>query len=331
MLIARDAAQAKRSMTYATLLFQVTILCAIWAAILVLADRPGLMPNEVAKYIFDTHAYFGLKGFFIIGVIALAMSTADSTINATTVVIANDVLPPLKLQKEGSLRAAKYATLFLGGFAVLLALYEQGLLRIILLSACFYSPIVTVPMMLAIFGFETSRRVVLMAMGVGAVTVTACLIAFKSVNSFFPGMIANLVVMLGAHYLLGEEGGWGNNPLSPKVGYASHLTQREGWKSWIETAKRFQLSSLERTLPAETYFYSLFGFYIFTSTYASFYLLPEALVAQFSIPVQYRTIFSATSVHHLSGFSYLASSTQSKAFNGMDLAFEYFFIILYCG
>jgi hypothetical protein len=51
---------------------------------------------------------------------------------------------------------------------------------------------------------------VLMAMGAGAVTVTACLFAFKSVNSFLPGMLANLVVKLGAHYLLGEPGGWGH-------------------------------------------------------------------------------------------------------------------------
>ena len=56
-----------------------------------------------------------------------------------------------------------------------------------------------------------------MAMAAGFTTVVACLAYFKSVNSFFPGMIANFLVLLGAHYLLGEEGGWGNNPVPKKL------------------------------------------------------------------------------------------------------------------
>ena len=67
--------------------------------------------------------------------------------------------------------------------------------------------------LLTVFGFKTSLRVVFLAMGAGFVTVVSCLLYFQDVNSFFPGMLANLVVMLGAHYGLGEEGGWGHNPL----------------------------------------------------------------------------------------------------------------------
>lgn len=143
------------------------------------------------------------------------------------------------------------------------------------------------PMLQAIFGFQTSRRVVLLAMGAGTVTVTTCLIAFKSVNSFFPGMLANLAVLLVAHYLLGEEGGWGHNPLKKEDDFTLLLQKSREMKT--TTKPKFNLYSyLERTLPAEEYFYSLFGFYIFTATYASFYLLPEELVAQF--PSLYSTI-----------------------------------------
>jgi len=269
--------QIKYSMTWAAVICLGLELCIIWIAILLLVDQPGLAPGEVVPYMVNTHVYTGLKGFFGVGVLALAMSTADSTINSTAVIIANDILPPLRLQKEGSLQAAKNATLFLGFFSVLLALHIKGILKIILLSACFYAPIVVAPMLLAIFGFQTSRRVVLMAMGAGATAVSIFLFVLRwdDVISIPPSLLVNFIVMLGAHYLLDEEGGWGNNPL-PKDG---HGTQ----KSWMAAVQDFKLYPyLERILPTEDYSYSLFGFYIFTATYASFYLLPYETTVQFA-------------------------------------------------
>ncbi len=287
--MARDTAQVKQSMTWAAIVYSGFILCIIWIAVLLLTAQSGLASNQIVPYMVNTHLYTGLRGFLGIGVIALAMSTADSTINSTAVIIANDILPPLKLQKEGSLKAAKYATLFLGGFAVLLALRVEGLLDIILLSACFYSPVVVVPMLLAIFGFQTSRRVVLMAIGAGIATVTTCLVTFQSVNSFFPGMLANLITMLSLHYLLGETGGWGHNPIRNKDEELVLRLVQPSWKVWLNQKQKFSLSTyLARTLPTEDYFYSLFGFYVFTATYASFYLLPYEITAQF--PGLYRTI-----------------------------------------
>jgi Na+/proline symporter len=101
--MARDTTQVKNSMTYAAIICLGLELCIIWISILLLTDQPGLAPNRVVPYMVNAHLYPGLKGFLGIGVIALAMSTADSTINSTAVIIANDVLPPLKLQKEGQI------------------------------------------------------------------------------------------------------------------------------------------------------------------------------------------------------------------------------------
>jgi Na+/proline symporter/signal transduction histidine kinase len=277
MVMARDAVQAKKSMIYASLIMQGIILCLAWIAILILADRPGLAQDQVVKYMVDTHLHPGLKGLLGVGVIALAMSTADSTINSTAVVIANDIFAPLKGQRAGSLKVAQYATLFLGSFSVVLALLGKSLLGIILLSACFYAPVVTVPMMLAILGFETSRRVVLMSMVSGVIITGGFLVCFKSANSFLPGMLTNLAVMLCAHYLLKEEGGWGRNPISQGIKYLDR-------RSWLKTLKGVQVPTyLAHILPVKTHFYSFFGFYIFTATYTSFYLLPRAVTLQFPL------------------------------------------------
>jgi len=269
MVMARDTAQVKRSMGYATVIGLAIDLCIIWIAIMTLADKPGLEPNRVLQYIVNAYAYPGLKGFLGIGVIALAMSTADSVLNSCAVIIANDILPPLGLQKTSSLSTARWSTLLLGTLALMMALRVQDLLKILLGSANFYAPIVVMPMLLSIFGFQTSRRVVLMAMGAGA--VTACLLYFKSVSSFFPGMIVNFLVMVGAHYLLGEKGGWGHNPIP--ISYHKEPLSSQ-WRQWKRAIVQFRLYSyLQQNLPKNEVFYFFFGLYTMAATYAAFYTI----------------------------------------------------------
>ena len=214
MAMARDVKQIRQSFIWSTVLCLAVELSLMWIALLLLSDRPGLEDEQIVPYLVRTYAYPGLKGLLGIGVAALAMSTADSALNSCAVVISNDIIPRVAPRYKASLGTAKVATFGLGFAALLLTFQLKDLLTTLLLAASFYAPIETIPSVLTIFGFKTSRRVVLMAMGAGAVTVVSCLLYFKSVNGFFPGMLANLVVLLGSHYLLGEPGGWGYNPSS---------------------------------------------------------------------------------------------------------------------
>ncbi len=310
IVMAKDTTQIKKSFIYSTILCIAIKLCIIWIAILILADKPGLESKQVIPYIVKHYTYTGLKGFLCVGVIALTMSTADSILNSCAVVIANDVLPPIIKKQEGSLAVAKVATWVVGILSLLLALKDLDILDTILLAANFYLPIVVVPILLAIFGFQTSKRVVLMAIGAGFVTVVACLTYFKSVNSFFPGMFANLVVMLGAHYLLGEEGGWGHNPIE-KVETTS---LQKSWKDWLSLARKFKCYPyLERILPVQAHLYILFGFYVLTASYASFYILPSAVALQY--PGLYKTLqYSVALLITI----FLASPIWPKAFRAKN-------------
>ncbi|MEM7055296.1 MAG: HD domain-containing protein [Bacteroidota bacterium] len=291
--MARDVAQVKRSMTYASVVLLAITLCTMWIAVLLLVDQPGLESSQVVQYMVNEYTYPGLKGFLGVGVIALAMSTADSALNSCAVVIANDILLPLWPKQYNSLKVARWSTLVLGSLSLLMALKDLDLLDLLLLSASFYSPIAIIPMLLTIFGFQTSRRVVLMAMAAGFMTVMSCLVYFKSVNSFFPGMIANFIVLLGAHYLLGEQGGWGHNPVESDL---STLPQRSNWKEWLAATRQFKLYAyLKRVLPQQEYAYLFLGFYIFTTTYALLYLLPPTVALQY--PKLYSSIqYSVTMI-----------------------------------
>jgi Na+/proline symporter len=93
---------------------------------------------------------------------------------------------------------------------LVLALYKTDFLELALMAWSFYMPIVSVPLLMAIFGFRSTSRAVLIGMAAGGTTVLLwdLYLADTGLNSVVPGMVANLAFLLGSHYLLQEEGGW---------------------------------------------------------------------------------------------------------------------------
>ncbi|MEM7055580.1 MAG: HD domain-containing protein, partial [Bacteroidota bacterium] len=287
--MARDITQVKRSITYAAGIFVLIILFIVWVGVLLLADNSTLDTSQVVHYMVDRYTYPGLKGLLGVGVIALAMSTADSTLNSCAVMTANDILPSFSREKKaGSVFAARLSTLVLGCLSLLMALSIQNLLQILLLSANFYIPGFTVPILLTIFGFRTSRRAMFIGIGAGFATTACFLLYFKNVNSFFPGMIANFTFLMGSHYLLGEPGGWQKGKAEEDFSDIQQAYSRT-WKDKIIALKDIKLLDyLEKRLPDKESYYPLLAFYLFTATYASLYNLSYAAEKEYL--AIYRTI-----------------------------------------
>jgi len=292
--MAKDISQVKRSISYAAGILLLIQLFIIWIGILLLTDNPNLTTNQVIGYLIEKHTYPGLKGFLGVGIIALVMSTADSTLNACAVLVANDILPPLKITKQASVRTAVIATFAIGFFAVLLTLSIQNILQILLFSANFYLPILPIPMLLTIFGFRTSKRAILIGIGAGFITTVLLLLYFKEINSFLPGMLANLIFLLGSHYILKEKGGWIKQKSQIELLDVSD-TYSIIWKArWNKLKSIKPLIYLEKNLPNKGYYYPLLAFYLLTATYVSLYNLPHAIEQQYLS--LYRTIQYSTLV-----------------------------------
>ena len=93
--MAKDMQQAKQAFTYATGidLLTVTFVCGI--GILLLASNPHLDPDNLVGHLINHYAYPGLKGLIALGITAMAMSMADSELNASAVLAVNDIIKPL--------------------------------------------------------------------------------------------------------------------------------------------------------------------------------------------------------------------------------------------
>jgi signal transduction histidine kinase len=68
-------------------------------------------------------------------------------------------------------------------------------------------PIVSVPLLLAIFGFRSTSKAVLIGMGAGFITVMFFKL-LSDTDSLMPGMLVNLIFFISSHYCLKQSGGW---------------------------------------------------------------------------------------------------------------------------
>ena len=210
IVMARDVYQAKDSFTYASNFRLLTILLLTLIGILLLADNPMLNPKNLVDYFINRYAYPGIKGLIAVGIVAMAMSTADSILNTVTVLVINDIIKPLQKDFKESLVFIRLLACLIGLVGVCMALTTRDFLKLLLLSGTFFVPIITAPALLAILGFRSSTRAVLIGMLAGSVATAMWYARFENmfIPSAIPGMTANLLFFMGSHYLLREQGGW---------------------------------------------------------------------------------------------------------------------------
>jgi len=273
--MANSSTQAKNAFIYAAGIVLAIELFVVWIAILLLASNTGLSQEEVVPYLINSHAYTGLKGVLGVGIVAMAMSSADSFLNSAAVMVSNDIFIPSSTAKHNRMFTVRLATLLIGLMGVALALYANNLLEMVLLACSLYLPVVTVPLLLSVFGFRSTTRAVLIGMATGSITMVLWSTLLKNIDSIAPGMLANLIGLMGSHYLLGEEGGW--QRLEPDDPLAlERAARRQAWQRRWKAIQNFKVYPyLQQNLPAQESFYFFFGLYTIAATYAAFYTISD--------------------------------------------------------
>ena len=129
-----------------------------WIAFLLFNIDSNLNPKELVQYITNNYAHTGLKSFIMVGVVAMCMSTADSNINASSVLLTHDFCYPLNIKFKSELVLSKIISIVLGVISIYLALLDYDLLPLVFMTQSFYIPIIDVPLILAILGFRSTTK-----------------------------------------------------------------------------------------------------------------------------------------------------------------------------
>ena len=208
--IGENVDQVKKAFAYASLLLALILISMSWIAFLLFNIDQNLNPNELVTYIVDNYSNDSLRVFIMIGVVAMCMSSADSNINSVSVILTHDFCNVLNLKIRSELFLSKIIAILLGISSVLLAMTDYDLLPLVFMTQSFYIPIVDVPLILAVIGFKSSTRAVLIGMTASLISVFIWRSYFMDtgIDSILPATIVNLVFFMTSHYLLGETGGW---------------------------------------------------------------------------------------------------------------------------
>lgn len=264
--------QVKKAFIIAAGLVVLIKLAMQWLPFLIYHTNPHLKPNQIFGYIIDNYTYIGLKGLMVSGVFAMAMSTADSYINSSSVLFAHDIWNVLKMKKKHELLVSKLFSILLGATGIIMAIMGKDLLHIILTTNAFYMPIVTAPIMLTIMGLKTTKKSILSGMFAGFVAISIWKILDIKADGIFICLIVNTGFILGTHYFLKQPGGWRNNKIVEEGNDASGVKILCYLRNLLNSIKNFSyLEYCKAKAPINELSYIGLGAYIIVYTITSMY------------------------------------------------------------
>ena len=275
ILMGNDLKQVKKAFYIAAAILVVIKLVTAWIPFLLFSINPNLNSQELLGYLINNFTFIGFKALVIISVIAMAMSTADSNINTSSVLFSNDICKPLNLFDTNSLLTARLFALALGTMSIILALSEHDLLSIILTANSFYIPVITAPLLLAILGFKTSTKSVLISMFAGFCTVIVWWTLQIKTNAIIPGLVVNLIFLMGSHYLLNQEGGWNKIKEEP---HGNNLRKQLKTSYSIEVILANVISLFKSQIPKNPFAYMGLGIYFIIYSFTAMYSTNVELV-----------------------------------------------------
>lgn len=290
--MAKDTVQVAEVFFFATFSRLAISILFFWIAILLLSKDPNLQPDKLFAYIIDKYAYAGLKGLIAAGVMAMVMSTADSYINAATVTLSYDIRTSFGIDywsEKRSLIFSYICAIFIGILAFGLAFYMKGLLALFLLVSSFYLPVVTVPFLLAIFGFRTTSTAVLSGIIAGLATVIVWRSFFMDitgVDSVLPGMFANIVFLFLTHYGFKQKGGW----VGIKDYTALNKIRNQRQIKLLQVVKNITtfnaIDFCQKNAPKQESTYTFFGIFCIVSVFSTMYSMPIGIRQHYTDIIQ---------------------------------------------
>jgi Na+/proline symporter len=293
MQMARDPYQMKKSFTYAAALWAVVVSLIILIGILFKAAHPHIPKQESAlhmlTYMIKVYNIPGLRIFIALAIMCMVLSTADSYLNATSVVFVDAFSGPA-VAHDKQLLCVRIVNICLGLAALLIVFTTHFDDRKFIYA--YGNAIMQVPLLLMLLGFRTTQRAALSGMGAGCLAILTFLIVPSLRQAHgnhiaLSGIFANLLTLLSFHYLLGEPGGWvGVKEKAPLLQQRRLRTHR-----WMRLKEQWAVFSLyrylEKQLPEGKGLYFILAVYGLVTNLIAYFTLsqPELITSHHSLMV----------------------------------------------
>ncbi len=329
--MARDTKQVRDSFIISSFIGLIIAALVSWIGILVLAQHPDIGGEDILKHTISNYGWIlGFKGLIVAGIMAMIMSTVDSHINSTSILLVHDLNNSLNVKFiKNELYITRFCSILIGTIAILLALRGGNFFELILWTSTCYMPIVTVPFIMSLFGFRSSGNSVLAGMLSGFIVVVTWEILLKTqmgnVGGLIPGMLANLLCLFVYHYLFKQEGGWVGIKDSSSI--IAIKDERKKIKIlWQEINSFSFLNFCKKSTPKNEGLIPILGFFVMISVFSSVNTLSDYVYEQniFLIDSFYIITLCASSIL----ISYPLWSKNWKEMNIISICWNFVMILI---
>ncbi|KJV79249.1 MULTISPECIES: sodium:solute symporter family protein [spotted fever group] len=271
ILMAKDTRQISRTFFISAVICLYLSVLFTWIAILLVSQDPVVNTNELFLRIIKS--YIGFKGLIVGIIMAMIIASTNSYINVTVVTFTNDII------KKASLNYNYINAITIGLIGFIISLYTKDLINLFLLLTSIYLPLITLPLILLIYGFKSSAKSFFIGMIAAILTIILWQIfSLRAVLGIYPILLAtivNLLFFLGSHYILKQPGGFSSlkEPLAVKI--IRQERERKGL-TLFRDLKNFNIFKYwESTLPNQEITYSYVGIFILISRCSHLYIPPH--------------------------------------------------------
>ncbi|MDR2417113.1 MAG: sodium:solute symporter family protein [Holosporales bacterium] len=200
LLMGKDIRQLRKSFCTSTLVTSGVFICSAIIGLSALVVDPNIPSQLAMPYMIQTVMPVGMKGLMIAGLLAAIMSTADSDLNVSGIMVVRDLIRAYRgtMTDRQMIRYSQYATLIFGVLALLVALRFKSIIDILLYFNGFWCGTVLVPLSARLLGHKSSKYAFIWAAVMGILVVISW-IAFDleqhwGIYGLFPGMLVNTIV-----------------------------------------------------------------------------------------------------------------------------------------
>jgi Na+/proline symporter len=149
----------------------------------------------------------GLKGLAIAGSLAIVMSSADSYLHVSGLIFARDVVKPIAARFNlviNELTWAKFSTVFMSIWAILIALHSSSLLNLNFIALSLTGPLLATPIIVGILGLRVDKTSFYAAFFVALIAFIIAKLMLPVGYEYLTTPIsatANLFTFLGVHVM----------------------------------------------------------------------------------------------------------------------------------
>lgn len=171
-LVSMKATQLSRALFIVAIVdLTIMVMVCIFGFILSAEIGAGISAKNVVWHVMGTSLPTVIKGMAVVGVLAIIMSTADSYINVTGVLIARDIVKSVypKISDRTEIIVAQVSTVLAGVVSAAIALRGESVWELIWLAVNFYCPVMVMPVVAGFLRFRTNSTSFIISV-VGALT-----------------------------------------------------------------------------------------------------------------------------------------------------------------